>query len=304
MSEIDHKIATEIKNELDKTHIKYRIFSRIKNEDSIKEKIIRKNYSVSTNHLQDFIGIRITTYFVDDIDIVQKVLEHNYSIDNSAIDDVDADTFRPIRRNLVFALPNEYIDLFKSYLGENSDIVDPTFEVQIRTIFSEGWHEIEHDYHYKKITDTDDWDKYTIRKLNSINATLELCEQNLCMVLKECSRDFLLSKRYDASFYNSLRIDISRQPFPDDILQTIEAKPELLEKVISLDRKNFITTLYESHVLFPMSLVNYFLAASLFVGINEFRAFEPRVIKNDLDKYAKYLDGYNLIESKNSDNTV
>ncbi|MBK7959276.1 MAG: hypothetical protein IPK03_14995 [Bacteroidetes bacterium] len=33
----------------------------------------------------------------------------------------------------------------------NNSLVDSTFEVQLRTILSEGWHEIDHDLRYKSI---------------------------------------------------------------------------------------------------------------------------------------------------------
>ena len=33
--------------------------------------------------------------------------------------------------------------------------IEPTFKIQIRTVFSEGWHEVEHDLRYKC---KDDWE--------------------------------------------------------------------------------------------------------------------------------------------------
>ena len=62
-------------------------------------------------------------------------------------------------------------------------LIDKTFEVQLKTVLFQSWHEIEHDLRYKnrKL-----WDGFSDmdRKFNSILATLELCDDSIISVLE------------------------------------------------------------------------------------------------------------------------
>lgn len=107
------------------------------------------NYRSGKSLIQDMIGIRIVLYFQDDVD----ALAFFYScgeVVSSSIDEFDTSTFRPQRLNLTCNLPTELIDDFRKSLPEEfAPYIDNTYEMQIRTVFSEGWHEVEHDLRYK-----------------------------------------------------------------------------------------------------------------------------------------------------------
>ncbi len=76
--------------------------------------------------------------------------------------------------------------------------IDDTFEIQIKTMFFEGWHEIEHDMRYKG---EELWKNYKgfSRYFNSILATLELCDKSMVTLFGSWTFPLQIRKmeRYD-----------------------------------------------------------------------------------------------------------
>ena len=61
---IKNNIEQDIQKQLNRIGILYRLHSRIKTADSITEKNERNHYSTSTKLMQDIIGFRVITYFI------------------------------------------------------------------------------------------------------------------------------------------------------------------------------------------------------------------------------------------------
>ena len=59
-----------LSNELKRIGILCRLFSRIKNANSIEDKLNKKQYSNNDKLMQDLFGFRVATYFNDDLEIV------------------------------------------------------------------------------------------------------------------------------------------------------------------------------------------------------------------------------------------
>lgn len=78
---------------------------------------------------------------------------------NESIDVRDVDTFKPTRLNLVMRVPEIFKEHISAAINDTNypDLIDDTYEIQIRTIMSEGWHEVEHDLRYKY---KDDWNDF------------------------------------------------------------------------------------------------------------------------------------------------
>jgi ppGpp synthetase/RelA/SpoT-type nucleotidyltranferase len=100
----------------------------------------------------------------------------------STIDRPERDQFSVTRYNLIFRLPGETADSFSRIKGNRP--LDLTFEVQLRSILSEGWHEVEHDLRYKAKENWNGHDDLS-RVLNGIVATLETSEWNMGRVFEE-----------------------------------------------------------------------------------------------------------------------
>lgn len=148
---IEKKIKDKLINELTRTGLLFRLFSRVKEQTSIDEKFTRKGYSLDSSLMQDLIGLRITTYFSDDLRIVVDLCEKLFGKVELVYDEPDTEVFRPLRKNMICRFPKEESGIFTDIKSSNPnfELIDDTFEIQFRTTLSEGWHEVEHLMRYK-----------------------------------------------------------------------------------------------------------------------------------------------------------
>lgn len=259
-SNIEHRI----REVLDKTGMYYRIFSRVKKEPSIKKKLTAKQneYSENGRKMQDYIGVRIVFYFKDDIDYFVPILrswpsydkqnESNSIIDLARLEDeikranvqklqglvplVDK-VFMPERLNLVMRM-NEYeTDLFncqmESQTGYNSKLIDNTYEIQLRTVLSEGWHEVEHDLRYK--TRKESWwneCQKESRLLNGIYAALVSNESHLTSIVDDIAYKAYLSKEWDTMIRFHFRRRTDEQKLSPQIASILDKHVDDIAKVI------------------------------------------------------------------------
>lgn len=128
-----------------KTH---QIEIRVKDKDSLKKKILRKgNKYEYLSDITDIVGIRIITYFEDEIDQIASIIKKEFDIDKkNSIDKRKSETDKFGYRSLhyVASLKKE-----RTKLAEYSDYNNIKFEFQIRSILQHSWAEIEHDLGYK-----------------------------------------------------------------------------------------------------------------------------------------------------------
>ena len=93
---------------------------------------------------------------------------------------------------------------FPRELWENYRI-DKTFEVQVRTTFSEGWHEVDHDVRYKH---KEEWEEHYefSRELNGIYATLEICDRSMVNLLERLAYKNYKNMQIEAMLRNKFRL--------------------------------------------------------------------------------------------------
>ncbi|MFB9054659.1 GTP pyrophosphokinase family protein [Formosa undariae] len=128
-----------------KTH---QIETRVKDKESLKKKILRKNNKYENlANITDIVGIRIITYFEDEIDQIASIIKKEFEIDKkNSIDKRKSETDKFGYRSLHYVanLKEE-----RTKLSEYSDYKQIKFEFQIRSILQHSWAEIEHDLGYK-----------------------------------------------------------------------------------------------------------------------------------------------------------
>lgn len=178
-----------IEEKLKKSGMYFRIAHRVKAVDSTVDKMRMKQYGVDGSEnehrkLQDLVGLRIILYYSDDMRICMNLLDTLFSEpgvwETSENNDYE---FRAMKTNGVFRMPSY---LWKSI--ENpvlQDYIDDTFEIQVRTNAFEGWHEIEHDMRYKGTAFVGEDSEGLARKMNSILATFELCDDTIVSVMED-----------------------------------------------------------------------------------------------------------------------
>ena len=210
INELCGHITDAIKEMLDSCGLYFRIFSRVKAVDSIASKLARGKYGTSENpkKIQDLIGIRVVLYYYDDMRICRDIMESTFQmVDGWSKNNFNSDEFRATKINGVFQYPSEYFNLYKKNLWTLP--IDTTFEIQFRTVFFEGWHEIEHDMRYKSILSDDQfWEgsEELSRMLNCILASLELNDWSLVQLFKQLSANHLERGNWELMLKSHYRI--------------------------------------------------------------------------------------------------
>lgn len=147
LEKITHRLIKHLINK-EKIQI-HSITSRCKTESSLMEKVNRpdKNYK-KLSEINDVLGIRITTYFSDEIDLISQLIHNEFLVDQDNSTDkrktFESDRFGYMSLHLVAEYSNARTKLIKYKNCENIK-----FEIQIRTILQHAWAEIEHDIGYK-----------------------------------------------------------------------------------------------------------------------------------------------------------
>lgn len=257
---ITKKIENSLKMDLDKCGLMYRIFSRVKTAESIESKISKKEYKKNSKKVTDIIGIRITLYFQDDVNLVHDILMKKQNFNHESTDSFSIDEFKPIRCNLTFDLEDEYIKEASMIIDDDIDIIDTKYEIQIRTVLSEGWHEVEHDLRYKC---KDDWKGHDDlnRNLNGIFATLETSEFSMLQMFNSLAHRHYKSKNLDALIKTKFRIRLKNNKIQDGIYNLLITENNLLKKLYKVDRIKVLSKLFESNIVLPLTIDNliYFI---------------------------------------------
>lgn len=268
-SSISKDIERNISALFDKCGLYYRIFCRCKSGQSAAKKIQTKKYDETGKKMQDLIGVRIALYFKDDIDVCVEILKSNYTVIEMVRDEEKSDTFSPMRLNLVCQMPESVSATLSSNLWEFP--IDKTFEIQVRTIFSEGWHEVEHDLRYKNKSDWADHMDLS-RNLNGILATLETCDWAIINVLDRLAYQKYKNQDWNAMMRNHLRMHLENAPLSSAIVDIFNNDNSLAKEFFRVDRKVILLQLSSNKMfMLPKRLDNIVYFA------NEFIVHDPRI---------------------------
>lgn len=243
LNDLSERIIDTIENSLRASGIMFRLFSRVKSNESACKKIRKKydKYSNSGTKMQDSIGLRITLYFKDDIDICIRILKDLFEEDNHECDEIDSVTFKPLRINYVFRIPSSIGEMPLEY--QELGLIDNTFEVQVRTTFTEGWQEVEHDIRYKYQTDWND-EVDMSRDLNALAAILEMCDNNIIGICDNLSYKKYKAKNIEPMIRSRFRIRLDPLPLDSRLNDIILSDYEHLGKALfRFDRTRLIWSL-------------------------------------------------------------
>jgi ppGpp synthetase/RelA/SpoT-type nucleotidyltranferase len=185
------KIETIIKDILKSEHIQFSsVSSRVKTLDSYLKK--SENYKDPKNQITDYIGVRVITYVLKDMEKIISLIEKEFKIDtdksinkSKALGN-DKMGYRSI--HYIASLSDDRIKL-----SEYSVCKDCCFEIQIRTILQHTCAEIEHDknYKYSGVLPND-----IKRRLNLLSAVLESADNEFNTISQEID-DYVASVNND-----------------------------------------------------------------------------------------------------------
>lgn len=234
-SVVEHDLKRIISDRLEQCGLYFRVFSRIKTAASMERKFEQKEYG-GDRKLQDLVGVRINLYFDDDVLICRDIMERTFEVIDWSTSQRSDEEFKPAKLNGVFRLP-EYLKAEISTDTWNMSI-DDTFEIQIKTIFFEGWHEIEHDMRYKG---EEIWSQYKSfsRYLNSILATLELCDKSMVTMFEDLGHTLYKSGRWRDMIKCHFRVKMGDVPLYPEVEELLTKD---LERVDNLAKKLYKTS--------------------------------------------------------------
>lgn len=236
-----------IEEKLKRAGFYYRIAYRVKAVDSMVNKLIYKDYQSSGSEnedkkMQDLIGIRIMLYYVDDVAICRNLLDTLFASPGTwETTETNEYEFRAMKVNGIFKLP--------AYLSKTivnpvlSDYVDDTFEVQVRTNSFEGWHEIEHDLRYKGSA-FGIGSEGLARKMNSILATFELCDDSIVGLLEDLGHQHYKAKHWDNMIRCHYRLKFDSEILHPYIIELFDSDTELAKKFYKAKREGAIKELW------------------------------------------------------------
>ncbi|WP_448885248.1 RelA/SpoT family protein [Citrobacter telavivensis] len=289
-------LQKEIEGELNRIGLLYRFFSRAKSENSILKKYQKEpnKYSANGRKIQDLFGVRIILYFPDDLFIAQKALEKLFEVESKTIDETREDIFSATRCNYVFKLPE--ILSKDSILLKKYSYIDTTFEVQFRTILSEGWHEVEHDLRYKC---KEDWVEHNDlgRALNGIYASLETSDWGIMKLFEEMAYRNYKSSAWSAMLRNKLRLRMEDN-IDDKIISIINEK-DLGKKFFRIDRNKLLSLMLNYDIDMPINFNNIiYLCNYFFIKSSELQSIAPALIMKKFTDADEKFTHNAILESK------
>ena len=286
---IAQRLESLLATQLNNCGLMFRLFSRVKTTSSLahKMRIKGEKYRSGKSLIQDMIGLRIVAYFQDDVEALATYFSYGEAV-GSSIDELNSSTFCPQRLNLTCPIPEALVSDFRQALpAEYAPYIDNTYEIQIRTVFSEGWHEVEHDLRYKCKADWEQCEPYS-RVLNGLIATLETAEWNMKMLFDQMAHTNMQMRNYRAMLRNKMHLRLQGEDFSEEVSDFLRQHPEVAEQVLKADRLVILLALLNHTKSIPLTYdMLLFLINRIEQISKELQALEPQDAQSLLDAFLR-----------------
>ncbi len=235
-SVVEQDLKRIISERLEQCGLYFRVFSRTKTAASMAKKFEMKDYGEGRK-LQDLVGVRINLYFDDDVAICRQLMENTFNLLEWSTSERSDEEFKPTKLNGVFRMPEYLKNEISPETWEMS--IDDTFELQIKTMFFEGWHEIEHDMRYKG---EELWDHFPgfSRYFNSILATLELCDKSMVTLFEDMGHALYKQGQWTDMIRTHFRLKVEDKEMYPEVEQLLSE--DFKESNNSLGKRIYRTT--------------------------------------------------------------
>ena len=291
---IKDNLEEEIIRDLDRIGVYYRIHSRTKTLESLQQKILTKGegyYRTEGKKVQDMIGFRITTYFLDDVNLLWNYFSMKYEIVDKQYDLPTSDVFKPLRKNLIcrFSADNSAIFDGAKLSGHELELVDSTYEVQFRTTSSEGWHEVDHALRYKC---KNDWIPYRDedKMFNGIYATLETTDSAMKSLFEDMAYNHYKSKNWEAMLRMKFFLKFDNEELSEPVKKLLNTNHELAKNIFKCSRADLLYGLAISGLDIPVTFNNLvFLINCLCVKNEDIKSLTPPRLQKELANIQPFI---------------
>ena len=250
INNVKMSLLNTLVTKLNNAGIYFNSTSRIKSESSLLHKLETGKYSMQEGgrKIQDIIGIRINLFYLEDMDICEKILEETFLLDNWSKTKNEENKFEAQKCNGVFRIPSKYLRNIPASVWNKP--FDQTFEVQLRTVLFEGWHEIEHEmrYKYKLGSDSKETDLWTghedlSRVMNSIIANLELCDWSIMQIFNSIHDSQYKEKNWENAIRSKYRLRITQDPLKPEPREYLDNNPDIVAQFHTVSKRELVEIL-------------------------------------------------------------
>lgn len=262
--EMREKASDIIIKELERIGCKALVTSRIKEKESLRRKLYKrdiaennmkyKTYDDIRKDIFDFLGVRISLYFPNDMEIVEEIIKKNFEL-------VEDPIIHPQKnKQHLRSKKNGYTKVFSGYKARHyrvslqSDIMQiinaesinlkSVFEIQVISLVLHAWAEVEHDIVYK--SDYKDLPHEVHVVLDEINGLMELGELSFVRlkneIVKHISVNGIFSDHYELSVY--IRDNVPKEVLESHGIGNMKYLFNLLKK-LDKEGKNKIDEMIE-----------------------------------------------------------
>lgn len=193
------------------------IFGRVKTEESLRKKIDKKDKYNNLADVTDVIGIRVITFFDDDVDVLADIVEKEFKIDKANSEDKRRNEYDRFGYQSLHYIAQ--LNSSRTELLEYQGLSEVKFEIQIRSILQHAWAEIEHDLGYKSQVEIPSEIR---RDFSRISGLLELADREFIRIKKFLDK---YTKEIDNNLNNDeLDMEINKVSLNEYLLKSSVAK--------------------------------------------------------------------------------
>lgn len=269
---LDEQVSAMLKDSLKQMNIVLNSMEhRVKTERSFIGKLERKGQKYNDiSDVTDLVGVRIVTFFTDDVDKVATLVKELFHVDwKNSVD----------KRKRLDLTSFGYNSLHYVCRMKEGDLRDIAFEIQMRTVLQHAWSAMEHDIGYKgAVTMPAEYR----RQFSRLAGMLELADD-------EFSRIRTMMSRYSREIQNLVasgqldKVPLNSNTFRDFL------------KTRPFDRLNQRIAAVNQADILPASLLPFseVLESFGFKTLGDVQAF---ILKNEDDAYQLALSGLALTD--------